>query len=238
MNSTQGNELWIFGYGSLCWYPGFSYVKSTTGYVKGFSRRFWQGNTTHRGTIEKPGRVATLIKDKEQTTVYGRAFQLQDSVALSYLENRECALGGYLSTIATFHSRDGEKQFPVMIYIATNENEQWLGEASLQTIAHQIIESSGPSGHNAEYLLRLAEFMHRYLPEAHDEHLFTLEILVRSHIKERNLCLTTLMGNRDFAIDLDEDAEPAVLPEEGRPRENSFQFSARIPSKSLRCVKM
>ncbi|XP_011167844.1 glutathione-specific gamma-glutamylcyclotransferase 1 [Solenopsis invicta] len=240
MNCTQENELWVFGYGSLCWNPGFSYIRSTTGYVRGFSRRFWQGNTTHRGTIEKPGRVATLIEDKE-ATVYGRAFQLQDSAALSYLENRECSLGGYLMTIATFHSRVGDRQFPVVIYIATNKNEQWLGEASLQTIARQITECSGLSGHNVEYLLRLAEFMHRYLPEAHDEHLFTLEMLVRSRIKEESMCLVTLMGNRDFVLDLDEDAraELAISTEEvnERPRENS-QFSARIPSKCLRCVKM
>ncbi|KAM0733851.1 Glutathione-specific gamma-glutamylcyclotransferase 1 [Formica fusca] len=233
------NNLWVFGYGSLCWHPGFSYLRSMTGYVKGFDRRFWQGNTTHRGTIEKPGRVATLIEDKEGI-VYGRAFQVQDSAALSYLENRECSLGGYLTTIATFHSRDEGKQFSVIIYIATNKNEQWLGEASLQTIARQITECSGPSGHNVEYLLRLADFMHRYLPEAHDEHLFTLEMLVRSRIKEENMCLATLMGNRDFVIDLDEDAELAGRAEanERPPRENSFQFSARIPSKSLRCVKM
>lgn len=233
------SNLWVFGYGSLCWHPGFSYVRSMTGYVKGFDRRFWQGNTTHRGTIEKPGRVATLIEEKEGL-VYGRAFQVRDSAALSYLENRECAMGGYLTTIATFYSRDGGKQFSVIIYIATNKNEQWLGEASLQTIARQIAESSGPSGHNVEYLLRLADFMHRYLPEAHDEHLFTLEMLVRSHIKEENMCLATLMGNRDFVIDLDEDAELAGRAEANElpPRENSFQFSARIPSKSLRCVKM
>lgn len=98
-----------------------------------------------------------------QGVVYGRAFQVQDNEALSYLENRECALGGYLTTIATFHSRDGGKQFSVIIYIATNKNEQWLGEASLQTIAHQITECSGPSGHNVEYLLRYETPMRYFL---------------------------------------------------------------------------
>lgn len=50
---SNASGLWIFGYGSLCWHPGFEFDKSLTGYVRGFSRRFWQGNTTHRGTEKK-----------------------------------------------------------------------------------------------------------------------------------------------------------------------------------------
>lgn len=47
------NGLWIFGYGSLCWNPGFEFNRSITGHIKGFERKFWQGNATHRGTAEK-----------------------------------------------------------------------------------------------------------------------------------------------------------------------------------------
>jgi cation transport protein ChaC len=46
-------EVWIFGYGSLIWYPGFEYQKCVTGYIRGYERRFYQGNTYHRGTESK-----------------------------------------------------------------------------------------------------------------------------------------------------------------------------------------
>ncbi|CAL7940556.1 unnamed protein product [Xylocopa violacea] len=242
--NNNENALWVFGYGSLCWYPGFEYRRSAVGHIRGFSRRFWQGNTTHRGTTEKPGRVATLVEEKEGV-VHGRAFQVQDTTALPYLNNRECTLGGYITTITTFYSREGNRNFPVVVYIATNKNEHWLGEAPLHNIATQIFECSGPSGHNVEYLLRLAEFMHRYLPEVHDEHLFTLELLVRSRIKEENMCLTTLMGDRDFNVYL-EDIEIDVRDEDNNVpannaginlRENSFQFILQTSDETLRCLK-
>lgn len=53
--------FWVFGYGSLCWNPGFEYQQSMTGYVKGFSRRFWQGNTIHRGTEAKVFFIILII---------------------------------------------------------------------------------------------------------------------------------------------------------------------------------
>ncbi|KAJ8711630.1 hypothetical protein PYW08_008584 [Mythimna loreyi] len=238
---AKKEAFWVFGYGSLCWNPGFEYQQSITGYVKGFSRRFWQGNTTHRGTETKPGRVATLIEDKEGIT-WGKAFLISadNKAALPYLSTRECQLGGYITHTVNFHPRPilftspsssapstSEKK-NALLYIAVPENRHWLGAAPLPDIAKQILECKGQSGPNAEYLLRLADFMRDEIPEALDEHLFSLERLVRKFASDMKICLRTLMGEQPR-----EEEKPevkAVVP--------SFQFASRVPEKKLRCVNM
>ncbi|XP_033608797.1 glutathione-specific gamma-glutamylcyclotransferase 1 isoform X2 [Cryptotermes secundus] len=207
---------------------------------------------------DKPGRVATLVEDKE-SIVWGRAFEVRGEAALPYLDTRECQLGGYHVQLTSFfphklaHRLDSDStsgpqptSFPALFYVATPSNRLWLGDAPLTEIASQIVECSGPSGHNVEYLLRLAGFMHEYLPEAVDEHLFTLEFLVRSRIKEQNLCLKTLMGDSLMPA-----SPPATPPHEledadennaigGDPavRPDSFQFTSRVPPKKLRCLNI
>ncbi|GFS50950.1 glutathione-specific gamma-glutamylcyclotransferase 1 [Trichonephila inaurata madagascariensis] len=98
--------MWVFGYGSLIWNPGFEYLDSKIGYIKGFNRRFWQGNDFHRGNPNKMGRVATLVED-EQGLTWGKAFLLGPGAesALNYLDKRESKLGGYCTTVVTFQPR-------------------------------------------------------------------------------------------------------------------------------------
>ena len=157
----ESTNLWVFGYGSLVWKPGFQHGRILVGKVNGFARRFWQGNETHRGTPGRPGRVATLIEEAGCDT-YGVAMELTGEEALDYLNNREMTLGGYIQKITLFHTADGKHPpFPVLVFVATPKSSYWLGPAQAEQIAEQVVTSSGPSGHNVEYVLKLADWVHQ-----------------------------------------------------------------------------
>jgi len=234
----ESTNLWVFGYGSLVWKPGFQHGKILVGKVQGFARRFWQGNETHRGVPGKPGRVATLIEEQGVET-YGVAMELTGDEALDYLNNREMTLGGYIQKITLFHTADNKHApFPVLVFVATPKSSYWLGPAESHVIAEQVIGSSGPSGHNVEYVLRLADWFHQMLPNVYDDHLFSIETQLRIKIKERNLCMKTLMGEKE------EEVEPVHVAQEhhhdpdspSAARRGTFTFTCE--KKCLKCMKM
>ncbi|XP_055989942.1 glutathione-specific gamma-glutamylcyclotransferase 1 [Sorex fumeus] len=167
-------DLWIFGYGSLVWRPDFAYSDSRVGFVRGYSRRFWQGDTFHRGSDKMPGRVVTLLEDHEGCT-WGVAYQVrgeQVNEALKYLNVREAVLGGYDTKEVTFYPQETPDQpLKALAYVATPQNPGYLGPAPEEAIAMQILACRGFAGHNLEYLLRLADFMQLCGPQAQDEHL-------------------------------------------------------------------
>ena len=100
--------------------------------------------------------------------------QVEES--LKYLDVRETVCGGYITKMVDFFP-DGEDQSPVpaLVYIATSDNALFLGPASAEEIGAQIAVCRGKTGHNLEYLLRLAEFMRSSCPDVEDQHLFSIE---------------------------------------------------------------
>ena len=176
----MSNAAWIFGYGSLIWNPGFSFIDRRIGYIRGWARRFYQGSTDHRGVPGSPGRVVTLVAD-ETATCWGAAHQVASSSVdsvLSYLDYRE--KGGFRRHRVDFYANTSDDQHAlqgVCVYVAESENPNYLGPASLSEIAQQIFRAKGPSGPNAEYLIELAEGLRAI--GVSDEHVFSLEQQVR-----------------------------------------------------------
>ena len=109
----------------------------------------------------------------EQTAVPGVIAQLNQRETIAYITRK-----------MTFYPKDSNvAPFVVLVYIGTETSSGFLGPASLQDMAEQIVQSRGKSGTNSEYVLKLASIMREIAPHVRDEHLFTLELKVLDLLK-------------------------------------------------------
>ena len=160
---SDGEQVWLFGYGSLIFKTGFDFIERRAGSIDGWTRRFWQGSHDHRGSPQHPGRVVTLVRDPH-ATCYGMAYLIAHEV-FEQLDLRE--KNGYLRVDAEirFESGDGA---PGLVYIADPDNAAFLGPASDAEIARQVATAAGPSGQNRDYVLALADALRQMQrPDAH-----------------------------------------------------------------------
>ncbi|MGZ9709532.1 gamma-glutamylcyclotransferase [Glaciimonas sp. GNP009] len=162
------SSVWLFGYGSLIFKVDFPFVERRPAYIKHWSRRFWQGSYDHRGTLDAPGRVVTLIPQTD-AVCEGMAYLITPDI-LEQLDFRE--KNGYLRLYTEMVFEDGTSA-QGLVYIATEENSAFLGPATELEIARQIAASAGPSGDNKDYLVGLAEALRALGKE--DVHVFEIE---------------------------------------------------------------
>uniref|UniRef100_A0A914V034 glutathione-specific gamma-glutamylcyclotransferase n=1 Tax=Plectus sambesii TaxID=2011161 RepID=A0A914V034_9BILA len=191
VSSRTPPTVWVFAYGSLIWNPGFKYEETIKGYARGFARRFYQGNTHHRGDAQMPGRVVTLIEDKKSNTsglLYRLTGLKQISSALKHLHERE-VLNGYEFAVVpiSFNTHcPGNTTVIALTCIASTDNEFYLGPGTTtEEMAVQIHTAKGRAGPNSDYLFKLAEHVRELFPTEEDEHLFELERHVRIVLQQR-----------------------------------------------------
>ncbi|MGI9284479.1 MAG: gamma-glutamylcyclotransferase [Pseudomonadales bacterium] len=157
------NEHWVFGYGSLIFRVDFTYLEKQAASITGWSRRFWQGSHDHRGLPHAPGRVVTLIESPGEQCG-GVAYRVEEHV-FQHLDHRE--KNGYRRVDTALLFEDGSKEQGT-VYIAEHDNHAFLGPAPLAEIAAHVVVSSGPSGHNIDYLLELdAALLELGIDDAH-----------------------------------------------------------------------
>lgn len=151
----EDDTLWVFGYGSLVFRPAFPHLERRPASIRGWTRRFWQGSPDHRGTPDRPGRVATVVPDPH-AEVWGIAYRVAPADAarvLARLDHREQV--GY--TQHALQLRLPDRVVQGRTYVAGPDNPAFLGPAPLEAMARQILSCAGPSGTNVAYVLRLEE---------------------------------------------------------------------------------
>lgn len=151
-----GDSLWVFGYGSLIWNPGFVFSNRVLARLDGFRRSFCMRSIHHRGTVAVPGLVLAL--DQALGHCDGVAFEIPSRIAeesLEYLRARELISAAYLEERAQVMLHDG-RQVEAVTYIIDRSHTQYCAGLTLEEQARIIARATGGRGPNADYLFNTA----------------------------------------------------------------------------------
>ena len=154
MTATPASEggLWVFGYGSLMWRPGFAYARRCKAMLRGWRRSLCVFSHVYRGSTERPGLVLGLDRGG---ACQGVAFEVDEALretTIRYLREREQVTAVYLERIAPITLECGER-VPALTYVADRLHEQYAGRLNREAMLAHVRAGKGQSGDNAEYVL-------------------------------------------------------------------------------------
>jgi cation transport protein ChaC len=150
--------MWVFGYGSLIWNPGFDYEEHVIATLADHHRSFCIRSISARGTPDKSGLGLALTR-MPGAICQGVAFSIAHQNAgttLAYLRDRELASAVYLETTLDVSLLDG-RVVPALTYVANTNHEQFVAGLSDEEQAQRIARAAGALGTNSEYLFSTAE---------------------------------------------------------------------------------
>lgn len=166
----QKSTHWVFGYGSLIWRPGFSFVSQQVALLRGVHRRLCVYSYRHRGTEAQPGLVFGLMPGG---SCRGMAFEVADehwSEVHAYLSEREMDRGVYKEATRPIALADGST-VTALAFLADTRHLQYAGKLDIAEQVRLVRRGVGESGANPEYVLETARRLNelgihdRYLDE-------------------------------------------------------------------------
>jgi glutathione-specific gamma-glutamylcyclotransferase len=147
-------ELWVFGYGSLMWRPGFEFLERVPARLKGLHRAFCVFSYVHRGTPERPGLVLGLDRGGMCRGIAYRVAAGARAKTIAYLRAREQVTSVYLEAMRRIELEDAaRRQVSALCYIVDRGHVQYAGRLSLAERVHYVRQGHGRSGPNREYVL-------------------------------------------------------------------------------------
>lgn len=149
--------LWVFGYGSLIWNPGFRHDEAVVARLDGYRRSFCMHSIHHRGQPGHPGLVLALDPAQDDCC-HGLAFRVPATAraaTLDYLRARELVSSAYVERWCAVQLADG-RQIEGLVYVVDTEHVQYATGMSLEDQAQVIARAHGDRGPNTEYLYNTA----------------------------------------------------------------------------------
>lgn len=151
-------DLWVFGYGSLMWNPGFPYVERRVALLRGTHRRLCVRSTRYRGTPDAPGLVLGLDRGGACRGIAFRVSAADVPATRAYLEQRERVTKVYHEVFRTVTLDDG-RRIKALAYVVDRSHAQYTGELSREEQLQRVRAACGNLGPNADYVRNTADHL-------------------------------------------------------------------------------
>ena len=151
-------DVWVFGYGSLMWNPGFEFEENQKAIIKGYHRAFCVWSVHYRGTHENPGLVVGLDTGGE---CVGQAYRISEDQlypTLNYLKKREMDTGVYIPSIRPVWLDNGSC-VDSLVFIADHQHDHYAGKLDINEKVDVIKRSMGNRGPNTDYAINTYEHL-------------------------------------------------------------------------------
>ncbi len=147
-------DLWVFGYGSLMWRPGFEFIEQVPARLIGEHRALCVYSFDHRGTPEKPGLVLGLDRGGACRGVGFRVAAKHRGDTVDYLRSREQTTNVYREVMRSVWLEDEARQrVSALAYVVDRGHVQYAGRLSLADQLRHVQQGHGRSGNNRDYVL-------------------------------------------------------------------------------------
>jgi cation transport protein ChaC len=147
-------DLWVFGYGSLMWRPGFDFIEQVPARLIGEHRALCVYSFDHRGTPEKPGLVLGLDRGG---ACRGIAFRVRGELrqaTIEYLRSREQTTHVYREVMrSVWLDNEARGRVSALAYVVDRGHVQYAGRLTLAEQLHYVRQGHGRSGDNRDYVL-------------------------------------------------------------------------------------
>jgi len=147
-------DLWVFGYGSLMWRPGFEFTEKVPARLIGEHRALCVYSFVHRGTPEKPGLVLGLDRGGACRGIAFRVAEKHRAATVANLREREQVTSVYREVMRSVWLEDeARRRVSALAYVVDRGHVQYAGRLSLAEQLRHVQQGRGQSGSNRDYVL-------------------------------------------------------------------------------------